>query len=67
MNSVNVLKMDTPERSLTPSATLRTLWEKMAAYKPGWRRETLPTLVFWPKEFCGLYSPWGRKELDTTK
>ena len=24
-------------------------------------------LVFWPGEFHGLYSPWGRKELDTTE
>ena len=27
-----------------------------------WRREQLPTPVFWPAEFHGLYSPWGRKE-----
>ena len=27
-----------------------------------WRREQLPTPVFWPGEFPGLYSPWGRKE-----
>ena len=26
-----------------------------------WRRERLPTPVFWPGEFCGLYSPWGRR------
>ena len=25
-----------------------------------WRRERLPTPVFWPGEFHGLY-PWGRK------
>ena len=25
------------------------------------------TPVFWPGEFHGLYSPWGRKESDTTK
>ena len=31
-----------------------------------WKRERLPTLVFWPGEFHGL-SPWGRKELDTTE
>ena len=31
-----------------------------------WRRERLPP-VFWPGEFHGLYSPWGRKELDTTE
>ena len=32
-----------------------------------WRRERLPTSVFWPGEFHGLYSPWGRKELDMTE
>ena len=32
-----------------------------------WRRERLPTPVFWPGEFHGLYSPWGRKQSDTTK
>ena len=24
-------------------------------------------LLFWPGEFHGLYSPWGRKESDTTE
>ena len=24
-------------------------------------------LVFWPGDFCGLYSPWGHKELDMTE
>ena len=32
-----------------------------------WRREHLPTPVFWPEESCGLYSTWGCKELDTTE
>ena len=32
-----------------------------------WRRERLPTPVFWPGEFHGLYSPRGCKELDTTE
>ena len=32
-----------------------------------WRRERLPTSVFWPGEFHGLFSSWGRKELDTTE
>ena len=31
------------------------------------RRERLPTPIFWPGEFCGLYSPWGHKESDMTK
>ena len=33
-----------------------------------WRREWLPsTPVFCPGEFHGLYSPWGRKELNMTE
>ena len=31
------------------------------------RREGLPTPVFWPGEFHGLYSPHDRKQLDTTE
>ena len=32
-----------------------------------WRRERLPTPVFWPGEFPGLYNPWGYKESDTDR
>ena len=32
-----------------------------------WRRERLPTPVFWPGEFHGLYRPWGHKESHTTE
>ena len=32
-----------------------------------WKRERLPTPVFWPGKFHGLYSPWGCKESDTTE
>ena len=40
--------------------------------KSPWRREWQPTPVFLPEEFNGQrsmegYSPWGHKELDTTK
>ena len=31
------------------------------------RREWLPTPGFWPREFQGLYSPWGHKEWDGTE
>ena len=41
-----------------------TIWDTKEA---PWRREWLPALVFWPGEFHGLYSPWGRKELDTAE
>ena len=30
-------------------------------------REQLPTPIFLPREFHGLYSPWGHNELDKTK
>ena len=29
------------------------------------RRERLPTAVFWPGEFHGLYSPWDHKVSGT--
>ena len=32
-----------------------------------WRREQLPTPVFWAGEFHGLYYPWGCKETDRTE
>ena len=32
-----------------------------------WRRQRLPTPVFWPGEFHGLYSPQGCKESDLTE
>ena len=32
-----------------------------------WRRERLPTAVFWPEECHGLYNPSGHKEWDTTE
>ena len=35
--------------------------------KSPWRRERLPTPVFWPGAFHGLYSPWGHKDLDMTE
>ena len=35
--------------------------------KISWRRERLPTSVFWPGEFHGLYSPWGLRVSDTTE
>ena len=44
-------------------------WEPWVPWveKIPWRRERLPTPVFWPGEFHGLYSPWGCKEPDMTE
>ena len=43
-----------------------TMWETWVGKSP-LRSEGLPTPVFWPGEFRGLSSPWGRKESDTTE
>ena len=54
---------------------LPAIWETHVQFLVGkipWRREWLPIPVFLPEEFHGQrrlagYSPWGRKELDTTE
>ena len=41
-------------------------WVQSLGLENPLRRGRLPTPVFWPGEFHGLYSPWGHKELNTT-
>ena len=43
--------------------TMRETW----VGKIPWRRERLPTPIFWPGEFQGVYSPWGSEESDRTE
>ena len=38
--------------------------QKKKKKKKTCKRETLPTPVFWPREFHGVYTPWGHKESD---
>ena len=46
------------------------VWETWV-WSLGWEDpleiEQLHTLVFWPRELHGLYSPWGHKESDRTE
>ena len=49
-----------------PSAMWET-WVWSLGWEDPWRRERLPSPVFWPGEFHGLYNPWGCKELDMTE
>ena len=46
---------------------MQETWVQSWVGKILWRRERLPTSVFWPGEFHGLYSPWGHKESDMTE
>ena len=46
---------------------MQEIWVQSWVGKIPWRKERLPTPVFWPGEFHGMYSPWDHKELDTTE
>ena len=48
-----------------PSAMQET-WAQSLGWEDPLEKERLPTPVFWPGEFHGLYSPCGRKESDMT-
>ena len=42
------------------------MWETWVGKIP-WRRERLPTPIFWSGEFHGQYSPWSHKKSDMTE
>ena len=46
---------------------VREMWIRSLDWEDPWRGERLPTPVFWPGEFHGLYSPWPPKESDMTE
>ena len=41
-------------------------WVRSLGWEDPMEKEWLPAPVFWPGESHGLYSAWGRKELDMT-
>ena len=45
---------------------LPEMWEAWVGKIP-WRRERLPTPVFWPREFHGRYNAWSGKESNVTE
>ena len=42
-------------------------WVQSLGWEDPLEKKRLPTAVFWPGEFYGLYSPWSCKELDMTE
>ena len=44
---------------------MQEIWVRSLGWEDPRRRARLPTPVFWPGEFHGLYSSWGCKESDT--
>ena len=42
-------------------------WVRSLGWEDLLEKGRLPTPVFWPGEFHGLYSPWGHKQSDMTE
>ena len=46
---------------------MQETWVQSLGWEDRLEKGRLPTPVFWPREFRGLYSSLGRKESDTTQ
>ena len=46
---------------------MQETWVQSLGWEDPLEKGMLPIPVFWPREFHGLYSPWGRKKSDTTE
>ena len=46
---------------------MRETWVQFLGWEDPLEKERLPTPVFRPGEFYGLYSPWSQKESDMTE
>jgi len=55
-----------PQLVKNPPANQET-WVQPLGWEDPLERERLPTPIFWPGEFHGLYSPLGHKESDMTE
>ena len=56
----------TPAQLVKNPPAVRETWVQSLDWEDPLEKERLPTPVFWPREFHGLYSPWGHKESDMT-
>ena len=46
---------------------IQETWVESLGWEDPLEKGKLPTSVFWPGEFQGLYSPWSHKESDVTE
>ena len=46
---------------------IQETWVESLGWEDPLEKGKLPTSVFWPGEFQGLYSSWGHKESVTTE
>ena len=47
--------------------TMQETWVRSLGWEDSLEKGKATHSVFWPGEFHGLYSPWGRKESDKTE
>ena len=67
LSNINMNRASLVAQLVKNPPAMQETWVWSLGWEIPWRRERLPTLVFWPGESHGLYSPWGGKELDTTE
>ena len=66
--SIDVVSGASPGGSAVKNLpAMQETWVQSLDWEDPWRRERLPTPVFWSGEFHGLYNPWGPKESDMTE
>ena len=47
--------------------TMRETWVCSLGWEDPLEKGKATDSIFWPREFHGLYRPWGHKESDTTE
>ena len=64
MNEDNLGRASLVAQLVKNLPAMQETWVQSLGWEDPLERERLPTPVFWPGEFHGLYSPWGHKESD---
>ena len=68
MSALKIVRLPLVAQLMKNPPAMRETWVQSLCWEdPLEKTKRLPTPVFWPGEFHGLYSPWGRKESVTTE
>ena len=68
MDKYTVVQWASPVAQLVKNPpAMRETWVQPLGWEDPLEKGRLPTPVFWPGKFHGLYSSWGHKESDRTE
>ena len=67
MSLMKTIRVSLVAQLVKNSPAMPETWVRSLDWKDPLEKGKATTLVFWPGEFHGLYSPWGCKELDMTE